>query len=97
MNIRTFLLLFLSSCEREKLLIREKHYWNIFNPEYNISQDPTAPISGRTHSEESKTKISDSLTGDNNPMFGKTGENHHNYGQPRPERAGRPPSSNRNY
>ena len=28
-------------------------------------------MSGRNHSEESKTKISDSLTGENNPMFGK--------------------------
>jgi len=66
-----FSLTILEYCEREKLLIREKHYWNIFNPEYNISQDPTAPMSGRNHSEESKTKISDSLTGENNPMFGK--------------------------
>ena len=90
-----FSLTILEYCEREKLLIREKHYWHIFNPEYNISQDPTAPMSGRNHSEESKTKISDSLTGEKNPMFGKNhsdktkqimsdakkGENHPMYGK----------------
>jgi group I intron endonuclease len=102
-----FSLTILEYCEPDKCLIREKHYWDLFKPEYNIAQDPTAPMYGRNHSEESKTKISnamtgktltddtktkisDSLTGEKNPMFGKTGENHHNYGQPRAEGAGRP-------
>ena len=30
---------------------------------------------GRTHSVESKAKISDSMTGTNNPMFGKVAAN----------------------
>ena len=88
-------------------------------------------MSGRTHSDASKTKISDAMTGENNPMFGKNhteesktimsdaqkksensgrfktghkhydetkiimseakkGENNPNYGEPKPEGAGRP-------
>ena len=52
------------------------------NPEYNISQDPTAPMSGRTHSDESKTKISDAA---------KKSENSGRFkpGQQRPEGSGR--------
>jgi len=41
-----FSLTILEYCEVAELLIREKHYWDIFNPEYNIAQDPTAPMSG---------------------------------------------------
>jgi len=29
-------------------------------------------MSGRTHSDASKTKISDAMTGENHPNFGKT-------------------------
>ena len=36
-----FSLTILEYCSPEKCLIREKHYWDIFNPEYNIAQDPT--------------------------------------------------------
>jgi group I intron endonuclease len=65
-----FSLTILEYCEVAELLIREKHYWDIFNPEYNIAQDLTAPMSGRTHSDDTKTKISDALKGEKNPMFG---------------------------
>jgi len=58
--------------EVAELLIREKHYWDLFNPEYNIAKDPTAPISGRTHSDKTKQKISDTMTGENNHNYGKT-------------------------
>jgi len=58
-----FSLTILEYCEREKLLIREKHYWNIFNPEYNIAQDPTAPMSGRKHSDATKIIMSDAKKG----------------------------------
>ena len=34
-----------------------------FNPEYNIAKKPGSPMSGRKHMEESKSKISDALTG----------------------------------
>jgi len=74
--------------EVSELLIREKHYWDIFNPEYNIAQDPTAPMSGRTHSEETKTKISDAIKGSNHSdetrqiiSDAKKGENNPMYGK----------------
>ena len=76
-----FSLIILEYCEPSKCLIREKHYWDLFNPEYNLAKDPTAPFSGRKHSDKTKTKMSDALTGENHPMFGKTGENHPNYGK----------------
>ena len=69
--ILIFLLLFLSTCEPDKCLIREKHYWDLLNPEYNIAKDHTAPMSGRKHSEETKTIMSEARKGDKNPMFEK--------------------------
>jgi group I intron endonuclease len=33
----------------------------IITAKYNIAQDPTAPMTGRTHSDESKSKISDAM------------------------------------
>ena len=42
-----FSLTIIEYCSPDKCLIREKHYWNLFKPEYNIAQDPTAPFSGR--------------------------------------------------
>ena len=50
-------------CEPYNCLIREKHYLDLYKPEYNISQDPSASFSGRNHSEETKQTISDALTG----------------------------------
>src|SRR5205085_3377846 len=76
-----FSLEILEYCEPDKCLIREKHYLDIYQPEYNISLDPAAPFSGRTHSDETKKIISNALTGEKNPMFGITGENHPRFGQ----------------
>jgi group I intron endonuclease len=67
-------------CEVSELLTREKYYIDL-GSEYNIVKDPTIPpMSGRNHSDESKTKISDSQkkidhsgrfkTGEDHPMFG---------------------------
>jgi len=39
-----FSLIIIEYCSPEKCLIREKHYWDIFNPEYNIAKDPTCSI-----------------------------------------------------
>ena len=63
MIIVIFLFLFLSTCEPDKCLIREKHYWDLLNPEYNIAKDHTAPMSGRTHSDETKQILSDAKKG----------------------------------
>ena len=55
-----FSLIILDYCSPDMCLIREKHYWNLFNPEYNIAKEPGAPMSGREHSEETKTIMSPS-------------------------------------
>jgi len=54
-----FSLTILEYCEPSKCLIREKHYWDIFNPEYNIAKDPVAPFSGHTHSDDTKKIMSE--------------------------------------
>jgi group I intron endonuclease len=76
-----FSLTILDYCEPDKCLIREKHYWDLLQPEYNIAKDPTAPFSGRKHADESKQKISDANKGENHPNFGKTGENNPMFGK----------------
>jgi group I intron endonuclease len=69
--------------KREALscLEREKHYWGLLNPEYNIAKDPTAPFSGRKHSPESIKKMSDANKGENHPNFGKTGDQNSMFGK----------------
>ena len=67
-----FSLSILEYCSPDKCLIREKHYWGLFNPEYNIAKDPTAPFSGRKHSEETLLILSEAKKGENNPNYGKT-------------------------
>lgn len=46
-------------------------------------------MKGRTHTEETRNKMSEShkgkMIGINNPMFGKKGANHHNFGKPMSE------------
>jgi len=54
-----FSLEILEYCEVSQLLIREKHYWDKYTPEYNIAKEPGAPMSGRTHSDETKQIMSD--------------------------------------
>jgi group I intron endonuclease len=66
-----FSLSILEYCKPYKCLEREDYYLKLLNPEYNISLNPSAPMSGRTHSDESRQKISDAKKGENNPMFGK--------------------------
>jgi group I intron endonuclease len=66
-----FSLTILEYCSPDKCLIREKHYWDIFNPDYNIAKEPGAPMSGRKHSEETKQILSEINKGENNPMFGQ--------------------------
>jgi len=59
-----FSLTIIEYCEVSELLTKEKYWVKLFNPEYNIIQDPTAPpMSGRKHSDKSKTKISDAQKG----------------------------------
>ena len=77
-----FSLTIIEYCEVSELLTKEKYWVKLFNPEYNIIQDPTVPpMSGRKHSDKSKTKISDAQEG-NASGFKK--------GEPRLEGSGRP-------
>jgi group I intron endonuclease len=83
-----FFLIILKYCSPDKCLIREKHFWDIFKPEYNISQDPTAPMSGRKHSDKTKQIMSDAKKGttlsDKTKKImsdAKKGSNHPNYGK----------------
>jgi group I intron endonuclease len=71
-----FSITILEYCEPDKCLIREKHYWDIFKPEYNISQDPTASFSGRKHFDETKQIMSDVHKKIDNPGRYKTGHKH---------------------
>jgi len=76
-----FSLTILEYCEPEMCLIREKYFWDLLNPEYNIAKDPNAPFSGRKHSPESIKKMSDANKGENHPNFGKTGDQNSMFGK----------------
>jgi len=58
-----FSLTIIEYCEPEKCLEREDYYLKLWKPEYNTSLNPSAPMSGLTHSDETKTKISDAHKG----------------------------------
>lgn len=56
---------------RKLILEREQYYIDLLEPEYNILKTAGSPL-GHKHSEESKLLRSIRMTGENNPMFGKT-------------------------
>jgi group I intron endonuclease len=39
------------------------------------------PMYGKNHTDETKAKIRESIRGENNPMYGRTGDKNHNYGK----------------
>lgn len=54
-----FSLLILEYCEKEECRKREGFYIKLLKPEYNVIQDPIAPIfAGRKHSNETLEKLS---------------------------------------
>jgi group I intron endonuclease len=79
-------------CKTDDLRGIEQSCLNIMNPEYNISKDATAPMRGRKHSDETRAKMKKRVPwnkglppekqpaskriGPDNPMFGRTGEQH---------------------
>jgi group I intron endonuclease len=64
-----FSLEILEYCKVKDILIREKHYIDLFSQKYNISQNPSAPFLDRNHSEEAIQKMSNAKKGDKNPKF----------------------------
>jgi hypothetical protein len=68
-----FRLEILKYCSPEKCIKWEQFYIDLLKPEYNILQIAGSSL-GYKHSEEILAKMS----GKNSPMFGKTGEKHHN-------------------
>jgi hypothetical protein len=73
----------LEYCESDKCLAREDYYLKKLNPEYNTAKEAAAPMSGLTHSEETRKKISDTSKKINHSGRFKKG-------QVRPEGAGSP-------
>ena len=49
----------LEFCDKDNLILREKHYFNIYSPEYNILKEPLTPSRGKgwKHSEATIEKI----------------------------------------
>jgi group I intron endonuclease len=68
-----FSLEILEYCDKEKCIEREKYYINLLGTEYNTVKDPTIPpMSGRTHSEETKKIMSEAKKGKNHSEERKT-------------------------
>jgi hypothetical protein len=66
---------YIEYCTPCELLKREKDYIDLLLPEYNIIQNPTLPLmSGRTHSEETRKKMTASQLGNNNALGFKHSE-----------------------
>jgi group I intron endonuclease len=75
-----FSLEILEYCEVSELLIREGYYQQKLNPEYNTAKEPGAPMLGRTHSDESRQKISDTAKKIDHSGRFQPGENNLNFG-----------------
>jgi group I intron endonuclease len=80
-----FAFVILEYCILSDLLKREQHFLDILFSlvkELRYNFNPTADSRlGATHTPESKAKTSDSISGANNPMYGRTGANHPMFGR----------------
>ncbi len=101
-----FSLEILEYCDPSECISREDYYLKLLDPKYNILQEAGSSIGlkhteeakakisaaklGCIHSEETKLKLSQANKGENNPCFGRIGENHPMFGKPKPEGSGRP-------
>ena len=70
----------LEYCEPTQCIEREQYFMDLFHPEYNILNTAGSML-GFKHSDQSRGNISKSLTGEKNPMYGKTGEMSHMFGR----------------
>jgi len=55
----------------KRLTVREQHYADIFNPEYNLGKYMDSPRRGVKVSDETRRKLSKATAGKRNPMYGK--------------------------
>jgi len=77
--------------EREIYWIKELHS-HVTEHGYNLSWGGEAPMRGLKHSEETKKKIAENvpdISGKNNPMFGKTGEECPSFGKQKTDKTKR--------
>jgi group I intron endonuclease len=58
-----FCLEILEYCDRTELLTREKYYFELLNPEYNLCEEPGSTL-GKNHSKETKVKMSAARKGE---------------------------------
>lgn len=66
----------IEECDKEVLLLREEFWFNKFNNKFNIAKSPSAPMLGRTHSNEYKEKRSRMMKGINNITYGTKRPDH---------------------
>ena len=91
-----FSLVILEYCDPKDCIKREQYYIDLYIPEYNIYRTAGSPY-GYKHTEEALVKLRNRKVseearlllsklkkkGENNPMFGRTGEKHPLYNKPR--------------
>lgn len=65
---------------KKRILEREQFNIDCLKPIYNINPIAGSRL-GTLHTEETKVLISKSVSGVNNPMYGRTGENSHLFGK----------------
>jgi len=80
---------------KEDLLGREQYWMDLLKPEYNICTTAGSSL-GYKHRDESRQKISEAQRGENNHMFGRTGEKHPMYGSHRSDETRRKMSGEKN-
>lgn len=61
----------LEKVENDFLLLREQYYLDSIDNKFNIAENATAPMLGKSHTPEALSKISKRSSGSNNPMYGK--------------------------
>lgn len=70
-GIETLTFDIIEEVEDSNILFREQYFIDTTENKFNIATNSSAPMMGKTHSEEALKKISIRNTGINNPMYGR--------------------------